>query len=60
VLDDVRHAAVCSQLAASDLDLAELAARVGFSGTTALHRAFRRWEGTTPIAYRSRTRLAAS
>lgn len=60
VLDQVRHAEVCAQLAASDIDLAELAARVGFSGTTALHRAFRRWEGTTPLAYRTRSRLAAS
>ncbi|MBB1254516.1 AraC family transcriptional regulator [Streptomyces alkaliterrae] len=34
--------------------IAELAARLGFSEDTAFHRAFRRWTGTTPGAYRSR------
>ncbi|MGP3686751.1 AraC family transcriptional regulator [Streptomyces sp. IBSNAI002] len=54
--DHVRRDAAIAGLAESGEPIAELAARLGFSEDTAFHRAFRRWTGTTPGAYR----LAAS
>ncbi|MEU9111511.1 AraC family transcriptional regulator [Streptomyces sp. NPDC048483] len=50
--DAVRRDAAISSLAAGQEPIAELAARIGFSEHTAFHRAFRRWTGTTPGAYR--------
>lgn len=56
--DAVRRDAAISSLAAGREPIAELAARLGFSEDTAFHRAFRRWTGTTPGAYRLRPRMA--
>uniref|UniRef100_A0AAU2JRL0 AraC family transcriptional regulator n=1 Tax=Streptomyces sp. NBC_00049 TaxID=2903617 RepID=A0AAU2JRL0_9ACTN len=50
--DNVRRDAAIAGLAESGEPIAELAARLGFSEDTAFHRAFRRWTGTTPGAYR--------
>ncbi|MFE2142973.1 AraC family transcriptional regulator [Streptomyces sp. NPDC059456] len=50
--DHVRRDAAIAGLAESSEPIAELAARLGFSEDTAFHRAFRRWTGTTPGAYR--------
>lgn len=50
--DDVRRDAAIAGLAEGGEPIAELAARLGFSEDTAFHRAFRRWTGTTPGAYR--------
>ncbi|WP_050502057.1 AraC family transcriptional regulator [Streptomyces monomycini] len=57
--DAVRRDAAISSLAAGREPIAELAARLGFSEDTAFHRAFRRWTGTTPGAYRLRPPAAA-
>jgi YesN/AraC family two-component response regulator len=35
-----------------DATFGEIAFRLGFSHVEAFHRAFRRWTGTTPLAYR--------
>ncbi|MFI2237356.1 AraC family transcriptional regulator [Streptomyces chrestomyceticus] len=56
--DAVRRDAAISSLAAGREPIAELAARLGFSEDTAFHRAFRRWTGTTPGAYRLRPQTA--
>ncbi|MFF4449238.1 AraC family transcriptional regulator [Streptomyces sp. NPDC001502] len=50
--DHVRRDAAIAGLAESGEPIADLAARLGFSEDTAFHRAFRRWTGTTPGAYR--------
>jgi AraC-like DNA-binding protein len=34
--------------------IAEVAFLLGFSEASAFHRAFRRWQGTTPAAYRAK------
>ncbi|WP_431045969.1 AraC family transcriptional regulator [Streptomyces sp. P1-3] len=50
--DAVRRDAAIAGLTQGSEPIAELAARLGFSEDTAFHRAFRRWTGTTPGAYR--------
>lgn len=50
--DQVRRDAAITGLAEGREPIAQLAARLGFSEDTAFHRAFRRWTGTTPGAYR--------
>ncbi|WP_344363441.1 AraC family transcriptional regulator [Streptomyces gobitricini] len=52
--DTVRRDAAIAGLAEGREPVAELAARLGFSEDTSFHRAFRRWTGTTPGAYRGR------
>lgn len=54
VKDSVRRDAAIAGLAEGREPIAALAARLGFSEDTAFHRAFRRWTGTTPGAYRMR------
>ncbi|MGK5730875.1 AraC family transcriptional regulator ligand-binding domain-containing protein [Streptomyces sp. URMC 124] len=50
--DQVLREAAVAGLAEGREPIAELAERLGFSEDTAFHRAFRRWTGTTPGAYR--------
>lgn len=53
VSDEVRRDAAVISLVAGKESVAELAARLGFSEPSAFTRAFRRWTGSTPGAYRS-------
>ncbi|MFI9558004.1 AraC family transcriptional regulator [Nonomuraea endophytica] len=52
VRDRFRRDAAVSALARGDLSIEELSRRLGFSEPSAFHRAFKRWTGTTPRAYR--------
>ncbi|GGZ45566.1 AraC family transcriptional regulator [Streptomyces subrutilus] len=52
LLDGARHARVRRLLETTGLPLDRVAGAVGLSGATALVRAFTRWEGVTPGAYR--------
>jgi AraC-like DNA-binding protein len=52
VLDGVRLALATERLRHSRVNLAELAFELGFSDQTALSRAFRRWTGRSPAAFR--------
>lgn len=54
LLDQTRQAQVQHMLAMPSLSIEQVAERVGFSSSSALIRAFRRWTGTTPLNYRKR------
>jgi AraC-like DNA-binding protein len=57
LLDQAREAQTLNLLAMPNLTLEQVSARVGFSNTSSLIRAFRRWQGMTPLKYRKQ-RLA--
>jgi AraC-like DNA-binding protein len=50
--DDARKQAAEVYLADPTLSIAEVAYLLGYSEPTAFHRAFKRWHGTTPQAFR--------
>ncbi|ADO68621.1 AraC family transcriptional regulator [Stigmatella aurantiaca] len=52
LLSEVRRDMAREQLATTDIELAELSFLLGFSDPNSLHRAFKRWEGMTPLEYR--------
>jgi AraC-like DNA-binding protein len=54
VLDGWRKDAARRHLAASALSIGEIAWLLGFSEPAPFHRAFKRWFGTTPQAFRLR------
>jgi AraC-like DNA-binding protein len=56
LLDDVRRERSQTLLRDSQLSVTEVAARLGFSETSAFFRAFRRWTGTSPQMFRLHTR----
>ncbi len=55
LLDRVRHALALEHLE-SEVSVAELSWLLGFSEPRALHRAFKRWTGTTPALTRERVK----
>jgi AraC-like DNA-binding protein len=56
VLDGLRHELAVAQLAKGELAIAEIAFALGFDEVASFHRAFRRWERTTPAAFRAAAR----
>lgn len=54
VQDSSRETYAYELLAQPDRSLAEVSYMLGFSEQSAFHRAFRRWTGTTPSAWRAR------
>jgi len=59
LLEDVREGLALRYVGDEALPLSQVAALLGFSQTTAFHRAFRRWTGQTPLQYRRSTREKA-
>lgn len=51
LLDEVRHDHACRELSVG-APVSEIAERLGFHGSRALHKAFVRWTGQTPSQYR--------
>lgn len=51
LLDDTRFSLAKQHLRTGTLSSAEISFLLGFSEPSAFHRAFRRWSGTTPLAY---------
>ncbi|HJZ77908.1 MAG TPA: AraC family transcriptional regulator ligand-binding domain-containing protein [Vicinamibacterales bacterium] len=56
--DAARKQAAETYLADETLSIAEVTYLLGYSEPTAFHRAFRRWHGTTPRAFRARRSAA--
>ena len=52
LLDDTRHRMACEYLGDQRLQLAEVAQLLGYSEQSAFNRAFKRWSGQTPRAWR--------
>ena len=52
VLDEIRFAAACQLLDATNISITEIGASLGYSETSAFTRAFRRWSGMSPIQRR--------
>jgi AraC-like DNA-binding protein len=51
--DEARKEAAQTYLADTTLSIAEVTYLLGYSEPTAFHRAFKRWHGTTPQAFRA-------
>jgi AraC-like DNA-binding protein len=60
IMGDLRRALAAEYLRHDDLSLDHLALLLGYSETSAFRRAFRRWYGISPVAYRRRQRSARS
>jgi AraC-like DNA-binding protein len=52
LLDEVRREAATYYVITSDHTLVDIAFLVGFSESSAFVRAFKRWHGVAPMAYR--------
>jgi AraC-like DNA-binding protein len=57
ILDDVRRQRALLLLDNRDLAIADIASRLGYTEVPNFTRAFRKWTGTTPAAYRTRGKL---
>jgi AraC-like DNA-binding protein len=53
ILDNIRHDMALKYLGSPDKSLTEIAFLLGFSEQSAFARAFRRWQGVSPSAYRN-------
>ncbi|WP_370289489.1 AraC family transcriptional regulator [Nocardioides sp.] len=58
VVDGVRHERADDLLTRTDLEVAEIALRLGYAESTSFSAAYRRWTGTTPARARAAARAA--
>jgi AraC-like DNA-binding protein len=56
LLDEVRYAIACQLLRETDMAIVEIGTALGYADPAAFTRAFRRWSGTTPSAWRGTRR----
>lgn len=55
IKDELRRDVAIQRLTKTDAPIAVIGAEIGFDDPTTFHRAFRKWTGSTPGAYRTRT-----
>lgn len=60
MVDEMRHEIATSNLAETSMPISQLAAILGYRGISAFTRAFRRWTGVAPTAWRERHRSLIS
>lgn len=60
LVDEGRYEIARQMLENSSLDVTEVASSLGYADASAFTRAFRRWSGTTPAAWRARRRLGSN
>ncbi|MET0532513.1 MAG: helix-turn-helix transcriptional regulator [Microvirga sp.] len=51
--NEIRFEVACRLLQDTEMSLSQIAAALGYSEASAFTRAFRRWSGRTPTAWRS-------
>lgn len=56
ILEEVRHVLAVEYLKAGQLDMQEIAYELGYSDLSNFRRAFKRWEGVSPSAWKSTPR----
>lgn len=56
LLEEVRYAGACRYLSSTGLTVDAIAGQLGYADARSFRTAFRRWSGTTPAAYRLRSR----
>ena len=59
LVEQVRREESFRHLRHGDLQISEIAVRLGYSEVSAFDRAFRRWSGTSPLAFRQDARRGA-
>jgi AraC-like DNA-binding protein len=59
VLDDLRRDLAVRYLSGAEVSIAEVGFMMGFSDQSAFHKAFVRWTGETPGAFRRARRAEA-
>ena len=55
ILNDLRHRLALRLLSETNEAISEIIYLTGFCEPSTFYRAFKRWQGTTPILYRQRT-----
>jgi AraC-like DNA-binding protein len=59
LLDEARFREASKELTRPSESIKEIAERLGYAETSSFHRAFKRWAGVTPSAFRKRSQAAA-